>query len=281
MSALVKLLRPRHWVKNLLVLTPLVLSQQWASVPAMVVTLAVWCLLASGVYVLNDLMDIEKDRTHPLKKERPLAAGSISVKQAWFIALLLLAIGLSSAFWFSIEGGLLLSGYLVLNWLYSVHLKKERFLDILLLASFYLLRIISGGVIGGIELTPWFIATSVCIFLALAVHKRKMECDVMGEGQLHGRAYHAVDSQFLHTLSLILAFSAVIFLNLHSILVLELSRAYEIVPLNLISFYILLKYFDHSKDRVDDPVEKLLKSAPLLIAAALFAAYYVFLISTR
>ena len=238
-----------------------------------------WSFMASAGYIFNDIMDIENDRNHPIKKNRPIASGDVSIKIAIVMAVLLMIISMVGAWYISLSGFIVLMTYTIVNWLYTIHLKKLRYLDIMILCLFYLLRLIMGGVVTEVELTPWFMITSTFVFLALSTHKRKMECDVIKEGKLSGRKYTVSDSQFLNIASIVLAFIAVVFLNLHSILVLNLVAYWEIIPTNLLSVYIVFQFFDGAENKVDDPVEKLLKSKEILIAIIIYITLYSIFLS--
>lgn len=178
-AALLKLMRPHQWAKNLLLFVPLIVGHRLgepALLGAAFLGFLAFCAAASSVYIVNDLVDIESDRGHPTKRHRPLAAGTVGVPVALAAAggLLVAAAGLALlAGGFSFLGWL--AAYLVLTTAYSFVFKKRVLLDVLLLAWLYTHRVMAGGAVVGIVLTPWLIAFSSFVFLSIAFAKRYAE----------------------------------------------------------------------------------------------------------
>ena len=139
------------------------------------VTFCAFSLAASGVYVINDLLDLAADRSHEDKKNRPFASGQVPLGFGLLTAPVLMLSALVIGFSLQLQVGLLLIVYLCLNLAYSLRLKRALFLDVLLLASFYVLRIFIGSVATGIPISPWFMAFSLFLFLSLALVKRVSE----------------------------------------------------------------------------------------------------------
>ncbi len=177
--ALVAAMRPLHWTKNLLLFVPLLLSTE-VSVPTSwlqaLVGFVAFSLCASSVYVLNDSLDVEADRQHPEKKFRPFAGGAIPVHWARLIVTLLSAMGLSISWWL-LPGAFtfLLLGYLVTTSAYSIGLKQVAFLDVIILASFYPLRLIAGGVATDHAVNRSLVVASLFFFASVAFAKRHAE----------------------------------------------------------------------------------------------------------
>ena len=155
-------LRGHHWAKNLLLFLPLALSHNLAVGPVVrtLAGFALYGLCASGLYILNDLLDLHSDREHPWKKERPFAAGEISIPQGLLASLILLSSALGLGFFLDAQFGLALLGYAALTMLYSLYLKKIALLDVFVLSSFYSFRILAGALISGTPLSQWFLAFS-------------------------------------------------------------------------------------------------------------------------
>jgi len=213
-------LRGHHWAKNLLLFLPLALSHNLA-VESMVRTLAGFALFglcASGLYILNDLLDLHSDREHPWKKERPFAAGDISIPEGLVASFILLASALGLGFLLNVQFGLALVGYATLTMLYSLYLKKIALLDVFVLSSFYSFRILAGALISATPLSQWFLAFSMFFFLSLAMAKRYSELlhaiDLVRAGN-SGRGYHAGDRELLLSLGVGSSFSAVVILSLY------------------------------------------------------------------
>ena len=176
---LAKSLRVHQWIKNLLVFVPLLMAHKVLDVRALthaVYAFVAWCLCASAVYLLNDLLDLEADKLHPVKRHRPLAAGTLGQGLAWILIPLLGLPGLAIAFlllpW-PFGPSILL--YLGLTTAYSIYLKRMLMIDVLLLAGLYTLRVLSGGFATEIPVSPWLLAFSMFLFLSLAFVKRYAE----------------------------------------------------------------------------------------------------------
>lgn len=194
----IKALRPHQWLKNMLVFLPMLAAHKLDSQTLLLSLLGFVCfsLVASSVYVLNDLLDLAADRAHPRKKDRPFASGNIPIAHGtWMAAGLLLLGGLLAI---SISPSFLLAmvAYYLLTTAYSLHLKRRIVIDICVLAGLYTARIIAGGVATDIPLSVWLLAFSVFIFLSLAAVKRQAELiDSADRGSLKasGRGYHVDD----------------------------------------------------------------------------------------
>jgi 4-hydroxybenzoate polyprenyltransferase/phosphoserine phosphatase len=194
----VKALRPHQWLKNVLVFVPMLGAHQLDGPTFLSSLLAFICfsLVASGVYVLNDLIDLSADRAHPRKRNRPLASGSIPIAHGTWMAAGLIILGAILAVFIGWYFVLVMAGYYLLTTTYSLHLKQRIVIDICVLAGLYTMRIVAGGVATAIPLSIWLLAFSVFFFLALAAVKRQAELiDSAERGNLKasGRGYHADD----------------------------------------------------------------------------------------
>lgn len=193
-----KALRPHQWLKNTLVFLPMLAAHQLDGGTLLTSLLAFICfsLVASSVYVLNDLLDLSADRAHPRKRKRPFASGSIPLSHGTGMAVGLIALGVLLAALMGIEFLAVMLAYLALTTAYSLHLKRRMVVDICVLAALYTARIVAGGVATGIELSVWLLAFSTFFFLSLAAVKRQAELiDSAARGQLtaSGRGYHVDD----------------------------------------------------------------------------------------
>ncbi len=213
-------LRGHHWAKNLLLFLPLALSHNLSVGPVIntLVGFALYGLCASGLYILNDLLDLHSDREHPWKKARPFAAGDISIPGGLLASLALLSSALGLGFLLDLQFGLVLLGYSALTMLYSLYLKKIALLDVFVLSSFYSFRIFAGAMISGTPLSQWFLAFAMFFFLSLAMAKRYSELihasDLVKTGN-SGRGYHTGDRELLLALGVGSSFSAVVIFSLY------------------------------------------------------------------
>lgn len=216
----VNAVRGHHWAKNLLLFLPLLLSHNLSISPIVRTALGfvLYGLCASGLYILNDLLDLHSDRDHPWKKERPFAACEISIPGGLLASSILAGASLVSGFLLSAAFGLALLGYACLTMLYSLHLKKIALLDVFVLSSFYSFRIVAGALISATPLSQWFLAFSLFLFLSLAMAKRYSELlhanDLVAAGN-SGRGYRVDDRELLLALGVGSAFSAVVILSLY------------------------------------------------------------------
>jgi 4-hydroxybenzoate polyprenyltransferase len=213
-------LRGHHWAKNLLLFLPLALSHNLTLEPVLhtIVGFALYGLCASGLYILNDILDLHSDREHPWKKERPFAAGDISIPEGLVASFICLSAALGVGFFLDPRFGLALSGYAALTMLYSLYLKKIALLDVFVLSSFYSFRILAGALISETPLSQWFLAFSLFFFLSLAMAKRYSELfhasDLVKAGN-SGRGYHTGDREVLLSLGVGSSFSAVVIFSLY------------------------------------------------------------------
>lgn len=216
----VNALRGHHWAKNSLLFLPLALSHNLALKPIARTFLgfALYGACASGLYILNDLLDLHSDREHPWKKERPFAAGHISIPQGLLASFLLLSVALGFGFFLDVKFGAALLGYAALTMWYSLHLKKIALLDVFVLSSFYSFRILAGALISGTPLSQWFLAFSLFFFLSLAMAKRYSELvhatDLLQSGN-SGRGYRCDDRELLLSLGVGSSFASVVILSLY------------------------------------------------------------------
>ncbi len=177
-SSTLTLLRPKQWVKNGFVLTPLCFSLQFSDVNALtqaLLAMVVFILLSSIVYIFNDMMDLAEDKLHPKKCMRPLASGKISLKSAYLLCSLLLVSASFITLFLPQECYIVMAGYLLFNFFYSIKLKKIAIIDVLIIASGFILRVLMGGFATGISVSPWIIMTTFLLALFLGFGKRHQE----------------------------------------------------------------------------------------------------------
>ncbi|WP_386067785.1 UbiA family prenyltransferase [Tahibacter sp. UC22_41] len=216
----IKALRLHQWLKNLLVFLPLFAAHRIFELPALlscVIAFLAFGLCASGLYLLNDLFDLDADRRHPRKRQRPFAAGTLPIGTGAAVSLALpllgfvLGLAVSAAF-----TGVLLC-YCVLALAYTLHLKRIVMLDVVLLATLYTLRIIAGGVVNG-QLSFWMLAFSMFLFLSLAMLKRYTELYGLietGKSGASGRGYAVDDIALIQSLGGASGYMSVLVLALY------------------------------------------------------------------
>ena len=217
-------LRPEHWIKNLLVFVPIVMAHALHDELKLVrvgIAFVSFSLCASGVYLLNDLFDLEADRVHPKKKLRPLASGMLPVQVGLISAPLLLLAGFLVAA--QLPTKLLLGTVLIYaaaTTLYSTYVKRIPILDVLLLTALYLIRILGGGIAADVHVSPWLIAFSMFLLLSLAFSKRQAELiDQAMSGEVPAgtsrRGYRAQDTGILEQFGVASGYLSVLVLALY------------------------------------------------------------------
>ena len=222
-KVLAKLLRVHQWSKNILIFVPLILSHQLNSATNLTLSLKAFisfCLMASSVYILNDIIDVDNDRKHPKKRFRPIPSGDIQLPVAITAFVLLMTsslfISLQLTSWTMALYPLF---YLTLNLFYSACLKQLLIVDICVLTSFYLIRIIFGGAATGFEVSYWMLSFSFFIFFSLAIIKRYIEIHMIwhlqGRKSSSGRAYQYEDMPILMGIGIATGIASVIVLSMY------------------------------------------------------------------
>jgi len=278
--AVVAALRPKHWVKNILLFIPLVFAHQLhdrAKLLAIAFAFAAMSLCASAVYVLNDLLDLESDRAHPRKCRRPFACGALSIPTGLLMFFALLAIGFAiSLFGAGLPFTGALAGYLAATTAYSLYFKRKLLLDVMVLAGLYTLRILAGGVAADVAVSSWLMAFSMFLFISLAFVKRYSELQVVKEAnqlQAQGRSYMIEDLDILLSTGPASGFMAVLVfcLYINSDVVRQLYARpmflWCICPI-LVYWITRIWFFARRRKLDDDPVLFALKDRVSWIAGA-------------
>lgn len=286
--SILKAMRLHQWAKNVLIFAPLVLAHKLGFPLPLWALLAFLCfsLCASATYILNDLLDMDADRRHPKKCRRPFAAGDLSAGTGLLIALLLLAAGFAGSAFFTPNFAGWVAVYVVATMTYSLWLKRIALVDVLLLSGLYALRLLAGSAALGAEISAWFAAFAIFLFLSLAIVKRFSELQrVRAEGGTlaNGRGYQLNDIEQLRSFGTVSGLAAVLvfalYINSYDIagLYRHPVRMWLIVPLLL--WWIFRVWLLASRGELDeDPVifavtDKLSLAACVAVAAiAIFAA---------
>lgn len=284
MKQYIKLARPHHWMKNVLVVLPLLCSGQvgeWPRLRAAIWGFFAFSLMASGIYVVNDIRDREKDRNNSYKCHRPIASGAISIPRAVVFAVVLILISLSCGYLASgpdVKCLLFLGLYFVLNLGYSFGLKDVPLVDIAILVSGFLLRTLYGGAVTGIELSKWLCLTVTAGSFYLGLGKRKGE--LLGQkSQRTVLKYYSHD--FLDKNMYVCLALMVMFYTLWTVDSVTVARVGSedliwTVPLLLL---ICMRYtMDSNREHDGDPVEVLIHDKVLLFMGLVLAIVVFFLI---
>ncbi|WP_407530132.1 UbiA family prenyltransferase [Methylobacterium oryzisoli] len=282
-----KAIRVHQYAKNFLVFVPAITSHQFtleALISACLAFMA-FSACASGVYLLNDLLDLEADRIHPTKCHRPLASGAIPISQA--TAAIPLLFGLAALCAFAVSAGFagVLTVYLVLTTAYSLHLKRKMLIDVVVLASLYTIRVIGGAVAVNVVVSEWLFAFSIFIFTSLALMKRYVELTAIADKGLmdpSNRNYKAKDAEIVAMLAAGAGMNAVTIFSLYvaspsvQTLYHRPSLLWLICPI-LLFWIARALMMAHRRHMHDDPVvfairDRVSRLAAVLVAAILLAA---------
>lgn len=209
-TAMIRAMRPHHWLKNGLVFVPILLNHDAFDPHALwlgLIAFTAFSLIASAVYLLNDIIDVEADRRHPTKCRRPLAAGEITAAQAYATVPVLLIAAFSTVLLVPQPRNFLLAllAYLFLALAYLLFLKRKLLVDVLGLAAMHTLRILAGNAAAAIPVSSWLLAFAMFLFLSLALVKRYAELRLTQDQsglKKAGRGYHAEDIEALSQLGM-------------------------------------------------------------------------------
>ncbi len=267
-----QLLRPTQWAKNTVLFAALIFSKHLfvAADAALVVTgFLFFCCVASGAYVMNDIRDCERDRQHPLKSLRPLPAGRVSHRSAVLLAVALMAVGLGGAAGLSRGFAVLTALYLALQIAYTYALKEMVILDVMSIASGFVLRAVAGGVLIGVPVSPWLIICTFLLALFLGFSKRRHELVLLeGRAVNHRAALREYSPYFLDQMIAVVTASTVVAYAIYTASTevqekLGTNKLYLTIPFVLFGIFRYL-YLVHQREEGGNPTQLLLSDRPLL-----------------
>lgn len=280
---LLKTMRPKQWTKNALVFIGFIftLNQKWTLFsPTMwdwlartLVAFVLLCAVSSAVYILNDVLDIEKDRAHPVKRNRPLPAGRITPHQAIAAMLMLLGVALPVSFLLAPLFGLVVVGYYVLMVAYSLWLKHMVLIDIFTIAGGFVLRAVAGAVVIDVAISPWLFVCTLLGALFIGFGKRRHELLLLNNGASNHRQILAeYTPDLLEQIITIVISSTVMAYSLYTFSAENLPKNHAMmltIPFALYGAFRYL-YLIHLRNEGGSPEEMLLKDRPILVDIALW-----------
>ncbi|MCD6350484.1 MAG: decaprenyl-phosphate phosphoribosyltransferase [Armatimonadetes bacterium] len=279
-------LRPRQWLKNGLVLAALVFARRWTDPRAVedaALAFVAFCCLASFTYLLNDLRDVEEDRRHPHKRHRPLASGKLRVSTAAVGAMVLLGVGLGLAFAVNMSTGLVAGAYVGVTVLYQLGLKEIVIIDVLAIATGFVLRAVAGATAISAEISPWLLICTVQLALFLALGKRRQEIVLLGEEAANHRAALGQYSIYLLdqmiavvTASTVMSY-ALYTISERTVHIVGSTNMMYTIPFVLYGIFRYL-YLMHSVGEGGAPDKVLLTDKPLLINVLLYVVASVIIL---
>ncbi|MBI5862359.1 MAG: decaprenyl-phosphate phosphoribosyltransferase [Rhodocyclales bacterium] len=283
---LVRLLRPHQWLKNTFVLVGLLFGHAWhdpVKVSQALAAFAAFCLLASAVYVMNDLIDREQDRRHPKKRHRPLAAGTVSVSTAVTLATLCLLAGGVLAVFYAGSAPWIFLVYVLMNLAYSLGLKHVVILDVFIIAAGFMLRILAGTLGIGVAPSQWLLLCGLMLTLFLGFAKRRAELNaLLAESAGHRRVLEHYTAPMLDQFIGIVAAGTVISYALYTVSAetIALHGTQALIATVPFVLYGMLRYLWrlHRRDGGGDPAQELLTDPHLALASLGWLALVIFLL---
>ncbi len=275
---LIRSMRPKQWIKNLLIFAALIFSRNLFHLASFLRTLGAFvafCLASGAVYIINDLVDRESDRRHPVKQRRPIASGRITTGTAMVWAGVVGVLGIAGSFALDWRFGVLVVGYLVMQLGYSLRLKQLVVLDVMIVAAGFALRAIAGTLVVHVSLSPWLFVCTILLALFVAIAKRRHELLFLeGGGISHRTVLGKYSETLLDQMMAVATSSTVIAYCLYTIApetVAKFGTSYLIltVPFVLYGIYRYL-YLVYQKEMGGAPEKVFLTDLPLIIDIALY-----------
>lgn len=277
---LLQSVRPTQWTKNLFVFAALIFAQKIFDGPLLLRACAafvLFCLLSGSIYLVNDIMDYEEDRVHPKKSRRPIAAGRIGRGTAAVVAVVLAAASLAGAFFLSPGFFVVGAIYFVLQISYSIKLKHVVILDVFIVASGFVLRVVAGGLVIHVQLSSWLLICTTLLALFIAMNKRRHELVLLEEAaSTHRPILKEYSAYLLDQMISVVTASTVIAYCLYTVsedTVKKFGTSHLIytTPFVLYGIFRYL-YLVHKKGLGGSPEELILKDKPLALAVLLWIA---------
>lgn len=277
---LLRSMRPSEWIKNTMVFAAIVFSGKFFVSTALQHSLeafAAFCLAASGTYLANDVRDREIDQRHPRKRLRPIATGLVPPRLALGVATMAFAAGLGIAFRVNRDTGFALAGYVVITTLYSLVLKQIVIVDVLALASCYVLRVIAGAEAVEVEFSSWLVLCTFLLALFLGFAKRRDELVLLEENaQTHRPILSEYSPHFLDMMIGIVTASTVMAYVLYTMdpETVARFRSRNVIYTTVFILYGIFRYLylSYQKSAGGNPAQTLYNDRPLLVAILLWIA---------
>lgn len=277
-TALLKTMRPRQWTKNVFIFAALMFDKQFFSAAPFLKTLAgfaLFCLISSSVYIFNDLADIEADRQHPQKKNRPIPSGKLPISAAWTSGVLLVVITLGIGYWLSPAFSAVMGAYFLLNLAYSKWFKHAPILDVLIIAAGFVLRVAAGVTLIRVErFSPWLYVVTTLLSLFLGFGKRRAELALLeGDAGSHRKVLEGYTIPLLDQYIMIVSGTTIVAYSLYTFSAPNVPPNHSMMLTIPFVVYAIFRYLYliHVEERGGEPEEIFLTDRPFQIAMALWA----------
>ena len=273
LTDIIKTFRIKQWIKNVFLFAALVFDGQLFDIDAFSHTLAgflIFCLLSSSVYTLNDVFDKEADKQHPVKSKRSIASGKIPLRTAVFIALLMSSLAIIAAYFLSLSFFILCGVYLLINILYSKWLKHIPILDVMTIATGFVLRVAAGvSLIKVVRFSPWLYVVTTLLSLFIGFGKRRAELVLLSKNaNQHRTVFEGYSVQFLDQLITIVSSTTVVSYSLYTFSAPNLPENHSMMLTIPFVLYGILRYLYliQIEQSGGAPEELVLKDKPLQLS---------------
>lgn len=262
------LLRPKQWIKNLFLFAALLFSRN-IDKPQYILhafyAFLCFCITSSAVYIFNDICDMEKDRNHPRKKERPLAAEIISRREAQFLMAVMLPVAVLFSFELNRSFGFIILAYMLNNLAYTLYIKNLVILDVMSIALGFIFRVAGGAVAIGVAISPWLVLCTFLLALFLGFSKRRNELLILQEeAQSHRRILEHYSLEFIDNMLSIVTASTLISYSLYTFSASD--NKYSMVTILFVLYGIFrYQYIIYNKRMGESPEDIVLTDKPLII----------------
>jgi 4-hydroxybenzoate polyprenyltransferase len=281
---LIRLLRPRHWIKNIFIFAPLVFSLNLfepTHLERSLICFAAFSFASSFSYILNDIMDRDKDRRHPQKRKRPIASGSVSIRAALFLASIALLCSIALSLFLNIPVLIIVSTYIILNVLYSLVLKNIVIIDVLTIALGFILRVGAGSYAIDVMLSNWILLAMLFISMFLGFGKRRNEL-YQGLGTKQRSVLMDYSAQLLDYMIVISVSLSVMTYSLYvvdpeTVKRLNTNRLVYTIPF-VVYFIFKYLYLIYKKKEGSDPAELVTRDTGIIVTAVLYAVTVIVLL---
>lgn len=277
LKAILKTMRPKQWTKNVFIFAALVFDRQLTRIDSLQRTLIcffLFCLISSAVYIINDIMDVEADRNHPTKKNRPIASGNLPIPTAIISAVMLLVVSLPLAYLLSPSFALICVTYLLMNLAYSKWLKHVPLLDVFIIAAGFVLRVAAGVTVISVErFSPWLYIVMTLLSLYLGFGKRRAELTLLTSGaQSHRKVLEGYSLPLLDQLITIVSSTTIIGYSLYTFSAPNLPTNHTMMLTIPFVMYAIFRYLYliQIKNSGGAPEEILMKDRPFQVAIGLW-----------
>ncbi|HEY7370861.1 MAG TPA: decaprenyl-phosphate phosphoribosyltransferase [Polyangia bacterium] len=281
--SILKAVRPHQWVKNLFVAAPVVFAKKLGDLSSdlrAAAAFGAFCLLTSAVYLVNDLVDLEKDRAHPIKRNRPIASGKLKPELARALAGLFALAALGSGLALGWPFALTAAGYLALNAAYSLRLKRIAFVDVACISVGFLLRVLAGAFAIGVPPSRWLLICTLLLSALLGFGKRAHELRISGDdGHKQREVLGDYDPQVLRVLLIVLGVATAAAYTIytrtqHTNELFGGGQLLYTVPFAVFGIYRFIRIVNRT-DRAESPTDSMLRDPWFVVNLVLYAAAVV------